>query len=136
MVELHSRSGETVAAIPAPGVLLAPLTTREAVRGQAEDNLARAQAIVDLYETMKGRVAELTRSRHTISALDWIFGRPIFRSTDFIAAAGVPAPTARRFLRVLSEAGVLQEIVPGSGRRPAVIASPELMRVTEGEGVS
>jgi Fic family protein len=103
----------------------------EAVRVQAEANLEKATAILDLYEQMKRDVAELTRSQYAIHALDWIFGRPIFRSTDFIAGAGVPAPTARRFLGVLRKGGVLKVLVPGRGRRATRFAFPALLDIAE-----
>ena len=48
----------------------------EAVRAQAEENLTKAQGIVDLYDGLKGRVAELTRSRYAIHALDWNLRTP------------------------------------------------------------
>jgi Fic family protein len=70
----------------------------EAIRAQAEDNLARARAILELYEKMKCRLPEMTRSQYAIRALDWVFERPVFRSSDFIASSGIPAPTARRFV--------------------------------------
>ena len=102
-----------------------------ALRSQAEENLARARRIVDLYEAMKDRVFDLARSRYAIHALDWIFGTPIFRSTDFVAAAGIPAPTARRLLRILTDAGILTVPLAGSGRRAAVHAFPGLLDIAE-----
>jgi Fic family protein len=42
----------------------------EAVQVQAEDNLSKAQGIIDLYDRMKERMTELTRSRYAIRALD------------------------------------------------------------------
>jgi Fic family protein len=78
----------------------------ESVRAQAEDNLTKTRAILGLYEEMKRRVAEMTRSQYAIHTLDWIFERPIFKSSDFVAAAGIPAPTARRFLSLVSCARV------------------------------
>ena len=107
----------------------------EAVRAQAEENLTRAQGIIDLYDGLKGRVAELTRSRYAIHALDWIFVHPIFRAADFAATAGLAARTARRILDVLCEGGVLRVIKPGSGRRTTVLAFPELLNVAEGKNV-
>ena len=107
----------------------------EAVRAQAEDNLTKAKAILDLYEGMKRRVAEMTRSQYAIHALDWIFGRPIFKSSDFVAAAGIPAPTARRFLSVLRAGGVLKPLAAGRGRRAAVLAFPALLNIAEGREV-
>ena len=38
----------------------------EAVRVQAQDNLKKAQGIIDLYEEMKRRVADLTQSRYAV----------------------------------------------------------------------
>jgi len=104
----------------------------EAVRVQAEENLAKAQEILNLYEDMKERVAKMTRSQYAIRALDWIFQRPIFRSSDFVATAGIPAPTAQRFLRVLRKGEVLRPIWPGRGRRAAILAFPELLNIAEG----
>ena len=107
----------------------------EAVRVQAEDNLNKTQGIIDLYDRMKERVADLTRSRYAIRALDWIFERPIFRSADFAASAGLAERTARRILDVLCDGDVLRVINPGSGRRTTVLAFPDLLNVAEGKQV-
>ena len=107
----------------------------EAVRTQAEDNLTKAKSILDLYEDMKRRVPDLTRSQYAIHALDWIFERPIFRSSDFVASAGIPEPTARRFLGVLRKGGILEEIRVGRGRRAAVLSFPHLLNIVEGSDV-
>lgn len=107
----------------------------EAIRTQAEDNLAKAQGILALYEEMKRRVPEMTRSQYAIRALDWVFERPIFRTSDFVASAGIPAPTARRFLGVLQRGGVLRVLAAGSGRRAAVLAFPALLNIADGREV-
>ena len=57
---------------------------------------------------MKGRVAEVTRSRYAIHTMDWIFERPIFNSSNFVVTAGIPDRTARRLLVALREHGILQ----------------------------
>ena len=107
----------------------------EAVRAQAEDNLTKTSGILDLYEDMKDRVAKMTRSQYATRALDWIFERPIFRSTDFMAAADIPRPSAQRILGVLREGGILRVIVPGSGRRATVLVFPALLNIAEGQEV-
>lgn len=107
----------------------------EAVQAQAEDNLAKTKAILALYEDMKRRMSEMTRSQYAIHALDWIFERPIFRASDFVAVSGIPAPTARRFLAVLRERAVLSTLLPGRGRRSAVYAFPDLLNIVEGQQV-
>ena len=107
----------------------------EAVQAQAEDNLGRAQGIFALYDRMKGQVAELTRSRYAIHALDWIFAHPVFAGTRFVSAAGIPSATARRFLAVLVDGGILQVITPSRGRRTSILVFPELVNVAEGREV-
>ena len=104
----------------------------EAIRVQAEDHMAKAKAILDLYETMKEKVPQITRSQHSIRVLDWLFGHPVFGSTDFVTTAGVPQRTARRFLTVLREESVLRELVPGRGQRAALFCFPGLLNLVEG----
>jgi Fic family protein len=107
----------------------------QAVQAQADDNLQKAKAILDLYGEMKHRVAEMTRSQFSVRALDWIFGQPIFRTTDCIANSGIPEPTARRLLTVLQKEDVLRVISPGRGRRAAVLGFPALLNVAEGREI-
>ena len=108
----------------------------EAVQSQAEDNLSKAQAILRLYEELKREFAHVTRSHYAIQALDWIFAHPIFRPPVFVQRAGIPDATARRFVRVLRDAGVLQPLVEGSGRRAGVFALPALLNAAEGREAS
>ena len=107
----------------------------EAVRRQAEDNLEKTTAILELYEDMKGRVPAVTRSSYSIRVLDWIFERPVFRSTDFISSMGIPEITSRRLLKILREDDILKVIIEGQGRRPAMLAFPKLLNIAEGNGV-
>jgi len=99
---------------------------------QAEENLAKAQAILDLYNQMKVRFVELTRSQYAIHALDWSFERPIFKGSDFIRSGNIPRPTAQRILNVLKKEGILRELQPGSGSRSATLAYPQLLNIAEG----
>ena len=108
----------------------------QAMQAQAEDNLARTQGIIDLYDSMKTRVDDLTHSRYAIRALDWIFERPIFRSVDFVTAAAIPGSTARRVLKVLIDAGVLTVLRPARGRRPSMLCFSSLLDIAEGRQVS
>ena len=91
----------------------------QALITQAETNQAKARAILELYRTRKDWIAEITRSQYAVRALDWMFVRPIFKSSDFAPTAGIPAPTAARILRVVRDAGLLREFRPAGGRRAA-----------------
>ncbi len=105
----------------------------EGVRVQAEDNLKKAEGVLDLYERMKERLPELTRSRYAVRAQDWIFERPIFRSTHFVTKAGIPEATAQRFLRVLRENEILRVVKTGVGRRAFLLSFPALLNIVEGK---
>ena len=105
------------------------------MRAQAEENLAKATAILDLYEGMKGRVADVTRSRYAIYTLDWLFEQPIFNSGNFTASAGIPDRTARRLLAALSDHGILRVMRPGNGRRGTILIFPDLLNIAEGRDV-
>lgn len=103
-----------------------------AVQQQAEENLKKAGAILDLYNRMKAHFVELTHSQYAIHALDWIFERPIFKSSDFINSSSIPKPTAKRMLNTFKAEAVLKTIEEGGGRRAAVLAYPALLNVAEG----
>lgn len=103
----------------------------EALRVQAEDNLAKAQEIFDLYDRTTRHFSVITRSPNTIDALTWLFGHPVLRSSDFTSAAGVPKRTAHRLLGTLMEEGILQEIRAANGRRPALLGFPGLLNLAE-----
>ena len=106
-----------------------------AVRAQAEEDLTKAKGILALYEDMKHRVGEATRSRFAIRILDWIFEHPIFTSGNFSAASEIPARTARRLLGALRDHGILQVLRAGNGRRGTVLVFPALLNITEGTDV-
>ena len=102
---------------------------------QAESNQSKALRILELYRTKKDWIAELTHSHHAVRALDWFFSRPIFKASDFVAGAEIPKPTASRILRLARDRGLLIELRASSGRRPAILAFPELLNIAEGKGV-
>lgn len=104
----------------------------QAIIEQAETNQKKAQAIHALYTERKDWIVEATRSQYGGRAIDWFFSRPIFVSSDFVAQADIPEPTAKRILRLVRDEGMLHELRPGSGRRPAVLTFPGLLNICEG----
>lgn len=102
---------------------------------QAQSNQNKALGILDLYRKKKEWIAELTHSHYAVRALDWFFSRPIFKASDFLATAGIPKPTASRILRLTRDRGFLCQLRAASGRRPAIMAFPELLNIAEGKTV-
>lgn len=107
----------------------------EGIVDQASENQAKAQSILDLYQWTLGKVVEVTHSQHSARAVDFLFSRPIFASTHFIEGSGIPKPTALRFLGLLRDAGILQQIQDGAGRRPAIFAFSMLLNIAEGKQI-
>jgi len=106
-----------------------------AVVEQAEENQEKAEAILALYEGSKTRFHEITHSQYSIHALDFVFQRPIFLSSDFTAHSGIPEPTAFRLSKVLRDSGILHEIRPRRGRQPGIFCFPGLLNIAEGREV-
>ncbi len=98
---------------------------------QASDNQSKAQDILALQQRMMREVADLTRSQYAGRAVDFLFSLPIFSSTHFVETAGIPRPTALRFLAVLREAGILRFLWEGAGRRPAIMMFSDLLAIAE-----
>ncbi len=106
----------------------------DATRAQTEINHRKAIEILGLYEASKPRVRALTRSQYAVQAVDWLFERPVFKSSDFVNSAGIPAPTAKRIISVLTKDGMLKPLSAGRGRRASILAFREILNVAEGYG--
>jgi len=107
----------------------------QSVIEQAKENNHKARAVLDLHERMQHEVPKLTHSQYAVPAVEFLFQRPVFKTSDFVRVPEIPDPTGRRILKVLRDNGVLKTLRPGSGRRPAVLAFPELLNVAEGRDV-
>ncbi len=106
-----------------------------AILEQAQTNATRVVTILDLYERMKRQISDILKSQYAIQVLDALFDRPIFQSPDFVERSGIPKNSALPFLRMLKEAGILHALREQSGRRPAILAFPELLNCAEGRKV-
>ncbi len=104
----------------------------QAVKEQADDNITKAKNIIELYEHMKNRIVDVTRSQYAGKAHDWIFKSPIFSSTHFIKHSTIPPATARRFLVDLEKNEIIKKFVEGSGRTPTYYCFATLLNTVEG----
>ena len=102
-----------------------------AMEGQAIANTEKARRILALYGERKDWIQTVIRSRHAVRALDFLFEHPVFHTTRLPPGSGVPKPTAMRILRVLRDHGMLRELRPAHGRRPALLWFPELIEIAE-----
>jgi Fic family protein len=102
-----------------------------AVVEQAQINIEKTRDILALYERMKEKVPQAIRSQYVIQAIDALFDRPIFTSTDFIARSKIPEDSGRRILKTLKREGFVGDLRPGKGRRAGILVFPDLIEITE-----
>jgi Fic family protein len=101
----------------------------KAISEQGLANTRKTQAIIDLYNAKKVWVAEQTRSRYAIHALDFIFKKPIFSASEFTKQAGIPEPTAKRIISTLKENKMLGIVRESAGRRSSLLMFTELLKI-------
>ncbi len=110
-----------------------------AITHQAKQNGQRVRGIMALYEDMKDRVQDITRSQHAIRLLDAIFSTPIFSTSGCAARLErdhkVHTQTTLNLLRQLRDSRVLRELQPGKGRRAAILCFPDLINRAEGREI-
>lgn len=103
------------------------------LREQAERNILVARKIFDLYESMKLRFREELKSEWSTDALDFMFANPSFKNSKFTRHDRIPPHVAASMTRKLREAGLLSQIVAGSGRRPAIYGFKPLIDIVRTE---
>jgi len=103
----------------------------KAVNQQANNNINKAKAILDLYSAKKEKISTLTRSRYAIQMVDTLFKLPAFTTTRFIAESKIPKMTAMRNLQILEKNNVLEVIRFGSGSIPALYMFRKLVEIVK-----
>lgn len=104
-----------------------------AILEQAQINADIARRIIDMHERLKDQVIELTHSQFAVPLLDHMFERPIFPSNSLNKLPNKPThATILVLIKKLKEARILKIIRKGSGRRPQILAFPELINLCEG----
>jgi Fic family protein len=103
----------------------------KAVKSQARLNSVKVKKILDLYEQMKKKIFDITRSPYTVQILDSIFYKAIFQASDIIHRTQIPRQTLMPILKQLQESNILAQLRASSGRRPAVLVFSNLLSIIE-----
>lgn len=107
----------------------------KAIAEQAIKNNSTVKEIMELYDSMKNKIQEITHSQYSIHLLDAIFDRPIFSSSYLIEKTDIPAPSIKSFIPKLKKEGILSELIPSRGRMPAVLIFRNLLNISEGKNI-
>ena len=103
------------------------------LKEQAARNISVADSIFKLYNDMKVRFRAEVKSEWSTEALDFMFANPSFQNSRFTSHDRIPAHVAASMTRKLREAGILSQIAPGSGRRPAIYGFEPLIAIIRKE---
>jgi Fic family protein len=108
----------------------------KAIIEQSKVNSEKAKSIIDLYDQMKVEFSKSTRSQFSIQALDALFDKPIFTTTNFINRSGISKNSALKILHDLEGNNILTVVREGSGRRPTLLIFNQLINLVEGKNIS
>lgn len=108
----------------------------KAVDTQAREDSAKVREMTTLYEDMKTRFVDITRSQFAVPVLDAVFERPVFSRKGVeknLKTLGNPpsVPTLVNLLNKLVNEKVLEVVTEGKGRRGTVYALAELIELLE-----
>ncbi len=102
-----------------------------AVVDQSESNLILVRKINELYDRKKREISDLLHSDQGIYILDILFDTPIFRANELHRRLNIQRQRAAQYIRILKEAGIITEIRPSRGSRPALLSFDDLWHITD-----
>jgi len=103
----------------------------EAITNQAERNSKRAKEVVELYDKMKNKIQEITKTRSAIQIQDFLFSKIMFETPDFTSASNLSKPHAARIIKKLLEHEIISVSSAPKGSRPAIYSFFPLMKVIQ-----
>ncbi len=101
------------------------------IKEEGEINVAKSQQILALYDDLKLKIAELTKSHFSIFVLDALFSLCIFNTSQVAEAAKVPYYSVSRILKVLCDNGIIAVNSKGHGRISTQYVFTELRNIIE-----
>ncbi|MEG2236577.1 MAG: Fic family protein [Akkermansia sp.] len=109
----------------------------QGIQVQAEENMRRAIAINELYESLRSDFRSATHSTYSQLLLDCIFETPIFTKPQIISLmkeqeSSCQDVTVRNLLNQIVGAGLVSLMSEGSGRKPAVFDLKKLINIASG----
>jgi Fic family protein len=102
-----------------------------AVREQAIKNISLAKKIIDLHNSLKQKIRDITNSKYTLEILDFLFEKPVFSTKNFRDALGAKPPVIKRNLDKLLKNNIIEMTERGTGTRPSLYRFSALFRISE-----
>jgi len=103
----------------------------EAIIAQSRDNSDKASKVMGLYDELKPRIVDITKSQFAMKALDALFEHPIFSTTGFIERSKIPKFSAFRILKALRDEKIIRFVIEGKGNQPSVMRFDRLFNIVK-----
>jgi Fic family protein len=101
----------------------------DAISVQAGRNAQKANQVLDLYRSIRTKIASLTRSPYAMQIIDALFTNPILKTPDFVSLSQLPTPSAYRIIAQLKKEKILRTIQKPSGRTSEILLFEELFEI-------
>ncbi len=105
----------------------------KAIEEQTKENADKTRSILELRNQTLHRVSDITGSKSSVNAVDFLFHRPVFLGSDFAANPAIKSDAARRILKIMRKNNLLVELRPARGRLAGIYGFRELLNIVEGE---
>ncbi len=102
----------------------------KAVKEQSEINIGKAKSIIDLYNSKKVEIKELTGSKYSVDVLDFIFSYPFFSTPQFATKTNINPSYTKDLIRKLEAGKLINLLKSGSGKKPNIYIFPDLIKIT------
>jgi len=103
-----------------------------AVIQQAKINTDKAQKLLNLYNEMKDRFIQATKSQYAIPALDAFFRQPVIDTKSFLELIKAPKKSGIEVLNKLVSSNLIILRTPSKGNNPAVYEFVKILDIING----
>jgi Fic family protein len=100
-----------------------------AVIQQAKININKAQQLLNLYNEMKDRFIQATKSQYAIPALDAFFRQPVIDTKSFLELIKAPKKSGIEVLNKLVSSNLIILRTPSKGNNPAVYEFTKILDI-------
>ena len=101
-----------------------------AVIEQSKENINKAQKLLNLYNEMKDKFRQATKSQYAIPALDAFFRQPIITTTQFKEVIGAPKKSSsNEILKMLEKSDLIRLYEIAEGNKPAKYAFIKILEI-------
>lgn len=102
-----------------------------AVNEQLKKTIRLAREVIELHNSLKQEIMDITGSKYAIKILDFLFEKPVFTSRNFRVALGAKPPVVKRNMDKLARNNIIEIIEKGAGNKPSVYRFSRLFNVTD-----